>query len=511
MRLQESPRNRARVQSTLAIILVVVACGFCAYASEGVQWAFSNSDGPDNRPLHAIPASLPPAQEATVMPVAFAEATSSEKRGTLVLKFQDPEGVVPEGTLSELNGDHFQKGFILEVSSFQEDDKKGKLQVKIGSATKDFDLDKEVNAFRYKTNLEEIIDQGEQTLSAVWAPPAGDPEANKRFEAQPLKVKIDTHGPVLDTVQLTGSLDEEPELVIKFGDDDLEESTVNEHNFVVQRFEEGDRFAPRETIQSVAVDETDKSVVRITFGNLQPGVYRLRVTGTGPANGSNGTPLQDTVGNHAGGRGTKGRDQERIFGADPPPEPSKHVEFPEFQPTAPQPHHPRRINPADKVETTVVRLYYFRDAHRVAQILNRTSKSHRHAAVMLAQRNAERARTDADTLTDDRRANEREAIKLVGDLRRLETQLGQAREAKSLQDRRKEIEHLLPEPPQSKNGTGNGTEGEEPEAPSTEQQGFVPFDSPNGNSVAGRRAIRLPSIRPISRLLGPEPPPAGPP
>jgi len=343
MRLQESPRNRARVQSTLAIILVVVACGFCAYASEGVQWAFSNSDGPDNRPLHAIPASLPPAQEATVMPVAFAEATSSEKRGTLVLKFQDPEGVVPEGTLSELNGDHFQKGFILEVSSFQEDDKKGKLQVKIGSATKDFDLDKEVNAFRYKTNLEEIIDQGEQTLSAVWAPPAGDPEANKRFEAQPLKVKIDTHGPVLDTVQLTGSLDEEPELVIKFGDDDLEESTVNEHNFVVQRFEEGDRFAPRETIQSVAVDETDKSVVRITFGNLQPGVYQLRVTGTGPANGSNGTPLQDTVGNHAGGRGTKGRDQERIFGADPPPEPSKHVEFPEFQPTAPQPHHPRRI------------------------------------------------------------------------------------------------------------------------------------------------------------------------
>ncbi len=39
------------------------------------------------------------------------------------------------------------------------------------------------------------------------------------------------------------------------------------------------------------------------------------------------------------------------------------------------------FNPSDKVVLRVVRLYYFRDAHRVAQIVNRKSRSYNRAAV----------------------------------------------------------------------------------------------------------------------------------
>ena len=111
----------------------------------------------------------------------------------------------------------------------------------------------------------------------------------------------------------------------------------------------------------------------------------------------------------------------------------KNVEFPEFLPVKPSPA--KEINPGDKVVTKVVRLYYFRDAHRVAQLINRTTRSLSHAAVTQAQRRAEKARSDADSLTDERRANERAAVQAATDLRRVENEIAslQADEHRSRQ------------------------------------------------------------------------------
>src|SRR5262249_54041186 len=71
---------------------------------------------------------------------------------------------------------------------------------------------------------------------------------------------------------------------------------------------------------------------------------------------------------------------------------------------------PNGFNPSDRVDTRVARLYYFRDAHRVAQIINRAARSFNRAAVDIRRQLADKAQRDADRATDDRRAAERKAV-----------------------------------------------------------------------------------------------------
>ena len=85
-----------------------------------------------------------------------------------------------------------------------------------------------------------------------------------------------------------------------------------------------------------------------------------------------------------------------------------YVPFPEY--TKPRPII-NGFNPSDHVETRVSRLYYFRDAHRVAQIVNRDVKSYNRAAVDMAEQLANKARQIADQATDDRRSKERRAVR----------------------------------------------------------------------------------------------------
>lgn len=96
-----------------------------------------------------------------------------------------------------------------------------------------------------------------------------------------------------------------------------------------------------------------------------------------------------------------------------------NVEFPEY--TAPR-SYPDGFNPSDKVDTRVSRLYYFRDAHRVAQIINRDVKSYNYVAVATARRQAEDARGAADAATDNRRLQEFAAIRAAQNSRALEKQ-----------------------------------------------------------------------------------------
>lgn len=90
------------------------------------------------------------------------------------------------------------------------------------------------------------------------------------------------------------------------------------------------------------------------------------------------------------------------------------------------------FNPSDKVETRVVRLYYNRDAHRVAQIVNRDVKSYNAAAVDIRRRAADRTRDDANSASDERKRLERAAAQAAVEARAAERDL-QAQETRAAQ------------------------------------------------------------------------------
>src|SRR5262249_5870333 len=92
-------------------------------------------------------------------------------------------------------------------------------------------------------------------------------------------------------------------------------------------------------------------------------------------------------------------------------------EYPEF--TRPR-ALPDGFNPSDHVETRVARLYYFRDAHRVAQIINREARSYNRAAVDVRRQLADKSRRVADQATDDRRRQERAAVQAAQATRQTE-------------------------------------------------------------------------------------------
>jgi hypothetical protein len=119
---------------------------------------------------------------------------------------------------------------------------------------------------------------------------------------------------------------------------------------------------------------------------------------------------------------------------EPPPSESRgitggratNVEFNEF---VPRKEKGEGFNPSDKVVTRVARLYYFRDAHRVAQIVNRTAMSYNKTNVEMAQQWADRSLRRADEATDSRKALEAKAVRAAQESRAVENALAQAQQA----------------------------------------------------------------------------------
>jgi hypothetical protein len=181
---------------------------------------------------------------------------------------------------------------------------------------------------------------------------------------------------------------------------------------------------------------------------LAPGDYTLTLTeGIAPEE-----RVKDLAGNPAGTfvdpAGQTGFEPQVVrFSVFPPSRTGLQVEFPQFTPPKIEGDRERPFNPDDYVITRVARLYYMRDAHRVAQIINRNVRSYNQAAVTQSERAAENARELANELVDDRRAAERAAVRAAEELRRLEGQLaesqsdleGRALTADQLQDVKDQI------------------------------------------------------------------------
>lgn len=104
-----------------------------------------------------------------------------------------------------------------------------------------------------------------------------------------------------------------------------------------------------------------------------------------------------------------------------------HITFPEYisrgrnsTPVITTGMHPSLEN---EVISARVELYYYRDAHRVAQLINRTARSYNAAAVSLHERAAEDAREISEAAKSRRREAEFRAEKVAQDLRQKKSEL----------------------------------------------------------------------------------------
>lgn len=176
------------------------------------------------------------------------------------------------------------------------------------------------------------------------------------------------------------------------------------------------------TISEITFLEASSAVI-LPLTGMTPGMYRLTIN---KKDGSN--PIKDWYGNLL--RSNTEGDREFVADVYKPIKADVPSVRPGITgPTGPQVDYreytePRKVpdgfNPSDHVETRVARLYYYRDAHRVAQIINRTTQSYNRAAVDMQRQLADRARIEADQTTDARKQAEYNAILAAQQTRRAE-------------------------------------------------------------------------------------------
>ncbi|MFN0054897.1 MAG: hypothetical protein ACKV0T_22225 [Planctomycetales bacterium] len=183
--------------------------------------------------------------------------------------------------------------------------------------------------------------------------------------------------------------------------------------------------------------QTNSVLLSFPANTIGPDVYKLVVTGRPPsasAQDKDKSGIRDMFGNYlegiVGKRGTDfsqvltkpagPNDKESGYFVIPEREKSPFVVYPEY--TNPR-TTPEGFNPSDRVETRVSRLYYNRDAPRVAQIINRDLRSYNRAGVEMQKQLADKARREADAATDERRQFERKAVQAAQEARQAEHQL----------------------------------------------------------------------------------------
>ncbi len=240
-------------------------------------------------------------------------------------------------------------------------------------------------------------------------------------------VELDTTGPILQFAELIEDPATGNYLQMRFADDDLP-AELNKASFIVQRQDKGSNFNELFNVQGTP--KVNGRFVKAWLPKLPAGSYQLSLH-RGKTSEGTAEPLKDDLGNLAEIKvATDKKDgiaQTWQFSVLPGRKFGQHVAFPQFTPPKYEKPPEKGFNPGDFVETRVMRLYYFRDAHRVAQIINRNIRSLNIAAVEQAQRRAQGARDEANEFTDERRKKEREAVRAAQSARSAENKLNETR------------------------------------------------------------------------------------
>ena len=277
-------------------------------------------------------------------------------------------------------------------------------------------------------------------------------EEGKSAPTTPVFVEVQPYGPRVDVWPLNFAFAPGAKSLDILFSHPVTEATAIKANLEFKRTTTG---TPLDHPFEISTKTTETGVIALSlnFTELPPGTYRLTIK----------SAILDVYGNNFGKDPTKASGDQTFdilvpVGHDLPltapgikHNTGPYVPYSEF--TKPR-SKPPGFNPGDHVQTRVVRLYYFRDAHRVAQILNRDVKSYNRAAVDTRRRLAEVARTDAVNQSLKRKVFERDAVQAAQDTRVKEHQLkaahdeldashrelAQTMSEKAAEDARKKIE-----------------------------------------------------------------------
>lgn len=211
---------------------------------------------------------------------------------------------------------------------------------------------------------------------------------------------------------------------IPFDNNDLSE-TVSANSFrIYQSFVQNNGVTAYALtpIDGAPVIARDQRSITLNFRNLNPGSYRLVIS-----------ELSDSVGNPFSTPGATSATSDTNptiangipFSVSGGPVRGEQVEYPQFL----QPKNVEsEFDPGDRVDTRVVRLYYFRDARRVAELINRNVENLNQQGYEQAQRWAERARREAEERIDERRMKEVLAVEAARRTREIERRMQQTRQ-----------------------------------------------------------------------------------
>lgn len=234
--------------------------------------------------------------------------------------------------------------------------------------------------------------------------------------SEPILIRMRTNGPRIESIDPPNMLfGEGPvNITLRFDADHPLGNATDKTNYQFQL--RGKTVEQPSTVEY----ESRTNSVTLRLGDLADGTYDLLIKKTlvdlhgnaieGPAEGIKLTFVKSGI----VGRPTVTRGLLSTTG--------EYVSYPEFTPPR---KVPQGFNPADKVETRTVRLYYFRDAHRVAQIVNRKVRSRNAQGASVARQLADKARSEADSRTIARRDAEQTAIRAATRLREREDQIRQ--------------------------------------------------------------------------------------
>ncbi|HEV7999866.1 MAG TPA: hypothetical protein VGP63_08310, partial [Planctomycetaceae bacterium] len=240
-------------------------------------------------------------------------------------------------------------------------------------------------------------------------------------EQTSIVVYLDTTPPIVDSVVVNPLPGAGGTIVITLRDSDLDQTTIAQGDFDVEMLvgttttaatvgPTTNAGAPTPNlnqqvpIAAVGVPSYDAAArtITLTYNQLGAGNYSITVSKLADRVGnvitaSPGDPTNPRTFNVTAGR---------LHG--------KQIEYPEFL----TPEDRRgTFDPADKVETRRVNLYYFRDAHRVAEIINRNTQHLNQTGYDAAQRIAQDARAAADNKTLERRTDEFQAVEAARNTR----------------------------------------------------------------------------------------------
>jgi hypothetical protein len=250
-------------------------------------------------------------------------------------------------------------------------------------------------------------------------------DLQSRF-SEPVTIQVSTVGPKLDSIGVSSPGPDlgVQQLSVHFVGNALNKDKAEDiTNYSLQP---ADPTQPAVRPTSAKFD-SDRNSVDLQFSALKPTTYTLVLITNPP--GSKATVLTDIYNNPIKDKTMLAvqntQDGGTVDGI-PKPEKAPNAVFPEFNQPRPESNG---FNPSDHVDTRVSRLYFYRDARRVAEIINRDLKSYNQAAVDTRRRLAEKARTDADTLTDQRRLQEVKAVRAAGATREAQRRVDQAQAA----------------------------------------------------------------------------------